>query len=149
MSSKKRIGLVLLVCMVLVGLFAVIHNSTRVKVPENSIAVVVGEAVEYIDIDKLELTKVSGQTFNKKGETKDISGQGILLRDVLSKIELSDCKNILVSADDEYSAELDIKEVMEDDTAYLIIDDNEARLYVFDNTNSRRNVSNVVKITVN
>lgn len=148
MKSKVKVRIVLAVCLLLVVVFAVVHNTTRTKVPEHNIAVKSGETIKYVDIDKLKLTKVTGQIKNKKGEVKDISGEGILVRDVLAEVELTTFTTLQVCAADEYNCIMERYEVMDTDDAYFLISDSKVRLYVFSDENSKRNVSNVTLIKV-
>ncbi|MCR5631974.1 MAG: hypothetical protein K6F60_00635, partial [Eubacterium sp.] len=97
---------------------------------------------KVVDIDKLDLVSFSGTAVNGKGEQKDIEAEGIRLEDV---IDSSDYSEVTVTSDDAYSADVKKEEMGE---AWLEIEEGSARLYVFSDTNSKRNVKNVVRIEV-
>lgn len=147
-NTNYRLGMLIVLCIIVVGVLAYVNNSKRVEVPEHNIAVAIGNDLKYIDLDKLSTTDVKGQIVNGKGEVKDISGKGILLKDIISDYVKADYNSVKIVADDEYSAEIKAEELGKDSSAYLLIEDSEARLYVFGDPNSKRNVSNVVRIEV-
>lgn len=55
---------------------------------------------------------------------------------------------VTVISDDSYAADLTAEDVKEDGKAYLMLDEEEIRLIVFGDPNSKRSVSNVVQIIV-
>lgn len=148
MNSKIRIIVTVGASIALVCVFALLHEATRTKVPEHMMEVDDGGNTCYVDVDELTLTTVCGQVVNGKGKIKDVEGQGILLRDVLSTCHVRDYLTIRVISDDEYAAELSKEEVENSDIAYLLIEGGEARLYVFGDSNSKRNVANVKRICI-
>ena len=148
MNSKKRIGIIVSICVVIVCALAIVHNLTRVKVPVNNIAIISEGETLYADLDNLSLSPVSGEVTNKKKETKTITGDGILLRDILAENHVSDYSSVKVISDDEYSAEVSKEEVESTDNAYLLVEDSAARLYVFGDFDSKRNVLNVKRIEI-
>lgn len=148
MNSKKRVVLLSVVCLFLVGLCAVVHLTTRDNVPEGAIAIEADGKTAYVDMNSIELEAVEGEVVNGKGETKTVSGEGALVKDILSENNINVGSGVKVVSDDEYSAEIEKAELEEAGKAYIIVEDNSARLYVFGDSNSKRNVSNVVKIVV-
>ena len=121
---------------------AIWYNRSLNKTPEHSLVVVTGGSEKVVDIDKLDLVSFSGTAVNGKGEQKDIEAEGIKLEDV---IDSSDYTEATVTSDDAYSVDVKKEEM---DEAWLEIEDGSARLYVFSDTNSKRNVKNVVRIEV-
>lgn len=148
MKTKRFIVIIVLACLVLVCALAAFHNGTRNVVPENSLAVEYGGNTEYLDIDALSTVTVSGQVVNGKGETRAIEGQGISLKSLLGAYDLNGSIVIKAVAEDEYYAEIRPDEITADDKAFLLIEDGKARLYVFGDENSKRNVSGVVRIVI-
>ena len=145
---KKRIIIVIAICIVLVTVLAIIHNVTRVKVPKNCIKVEYDSNELLLDINDIDTIEVSGRVENQKNEVKEIKGGGVLLADVVAGY-CTDYSKVTVIADDEYYAVLDAEELKGDCEAYLLITESEARLYVFSDELSKRNVSNVKRIIIN
>ena len=145
--KKNKLSLwIILACLVSVAVFAAFHLSNRVKVPENAILVEKGEKTDYIDLNALDLSLVEGEMINGKGEVKQVSGDGLLLRDAIDYQQMQDINQIQIVADDEYSATLEASEVFDEDKVYLLVEDGSASLYVSGDKNSKRNVSNVKQI---
>ena len=141
-KDKKIILIVIVVLLVALGGVSIWYLSSRDVTPENAITLVKNDKEELVDISKLSLTSFSGTTVNGKGETKDVSGEGIKLADI---INVSDFTEVSVIADDAYSATVK-KEDM--DNAWLQIEEGTARLIVLGDSDSKRNVKNVVRIEV-
>ena len=71
------------------------------------------------------------------------------MNNLLALYEIDEYDEISVVADDSYSASLTREEVEEDGKVYLLAqEEEELRLIVFGDENSKRNVSNVVQIVV-
>ena len=92
---------------------------------------------------------------NGKGQEKDISEKGVKLSDVLSLAGLGkgDYSAVRVVSSDEYAAEISAEEVDSGEVAFLIRDQADdgsetVRLIVFGDSNSKRQVKNVVRIEV-
>ena len=143
MKNKKTILIVVVVALILLtAILAVLHLNSRDTVPEGAIALIADGKTTYVEMDKLDLIDVTGQTVNGKGETKDIAAKGVPLSDVTG----TDLSIVTVTADDEYAAEVPAADL---ENAYLILtDDGTARLIVFGDSNAKRDVKNVVKIEV-
>ena len=102
-----------------------------------------------VDISKLDYVQVTGTRMNGKGEEQIVDGPGIALKDLLSGQKIQNCTKVVVVSDDSYNAELTAEEVADGSKAFLIVEEeNELRLVVFGDTNSKRSVSNVVQIVV-
>lgn len=142
MKKKNALLLIVLALILVTAVVAVLHLTNRDTVPEGAIALIRDGKTSYVEMEKLSLTDVTGQTVNGKGETKDIDAKGVLLSDVTG----TDLTVVTVTADDEYAAEVPAEDL---DRAYLILtEDGTARLIVFGDSNSKRDVKNVVKIEV-
>lgn len=147
MNSKKRLGLICVLCAVLVAVLAVVHFATRTEVPENAIAIEAGENTSYVVMGEQKLSTVEGEVVNGKGETSEVSGEGILLQDLLKDAKAEVTSKVKVISDDEYSAEVEADE-LEGEKVYLVMEDQTVRMYVFGDPNSKRNVANVKRIVV-
>lgn len=150
MKQRKTV-IVILVCLLLVtAVFTLLHLSTRDQVPEG-VLLVSGEGKEqYMDLSKLPLGPVSGIVVNGRGEEKTMEGQGISIADLLTAAGFDPAapKQVTAVSEDEYSAEISAEEIAEGGKIYLLIEDGSARLVAFGDSNSRRNVKNVVKLYV-
>lgn len=146
MKKNKLAIIIVALCLIIVGILTICHLTARPQIPEHSILVINGDKSDYIDIDNLQLTEVSGQIINGKGDVKDISGYGILFGDAINTVKPADFDNATVVADDEYYAEFAKSEIYDAESVYLLIEDNSVNMCVFGDKNSKRNVSNVVKI---
>lgn len=149
----KRTGAVKTIIPVLIVVTAaatVLHLTTRAAVSEGALRVEFddGKAAELFR-EKLTLIPVQGTVVNGKGEERAIHAWGILLSEVLRQAGVSDYSEVTVIADDEYSAKVTAEEITEPDKVYLIQqEDNGMQLIVFGDKNSKRNVSNVVRLSV-
>ena len=134
---------------VLVVLAAVLHLSTRKVVAEGNLSVTVKGAETTLDISKFTYKQVTGTRMNGKGETIQIDAQGVALKDVLAMAKAADYETVTVYSDDSYNAVVTAEEVEDGTKAFLIVgDENELRLVVFGDTNSKRSVSNVMRVVV-
>ena len=148
MKSKRKIVCILLACIAIVSVFAVLHFQTRDEVESGMIEIVTTKQRNQVDVEKLPLTKVSGQVKKGGKRIEDVSGDGILLREVIASAGVSDYESIRVISRDEYSATLTSDEIKEADVAYILLDDGAYRLYVFGDENTKRDVSDVVRIKI-
>lgn len=146
--KKHKAYIFIIILVVLTGVAAFLHLSTREQVPEHCVAVSYDGNIVYVDLDTLAYEHVSGVRINGKGEEKPVEGQGILLKDMLAQYEISYYKTISIISDDSYTANVDSTEVLEDGKVYLMYEEEELRLVVFGDKDSKRSVSNVVKIDI-
>ncbi|MCR5103641.1 MAG: hypothetical protein K6B68_04200 [Eubacterium sp.] len=140
--NKKLLIFIIIALLVITAGTAWWYLSSLKETPEHSFVVVSGGKEEVIDIDKMSLVDFTGTTVNGKGEKKEIKGQGIKLSDVFN---VSDYTEASVIADDAYAAVVKKDEM---DQAWLQIEEGEARLIVFGDTDSKRNVKHVVRIEI-
>lgn len=149
MNKKKRIIIAIVACLLVVtGVAAIIHFATRDSVREGTILVEAAGKKHEIVLSELSLVEVEGIAVNGKGEEKTISGSGIAVADLLSLVDVNEYSEINVIADDEYSASVSADEIAEDGKVYLLVEDNQGRLVVFGDENSKRRIKNVVRIVV-
>lgn len=147
MKSRKIIlfGIVLLV---LTGLFGFLYLNSREDIPENSISMVYKDKTYLVDIDKLEYKQIIGIRVNGKGEEIKIDADGIELKDLFVDEEITGYSIVTLEADDSYIANVSAKEVNESNKVCLLKEENTLRLVVFGDKNSKRSVSNIVKIII-
>lgn len=151
MKQKKRIIGILAILILLTAVLAVVHFSTRDKVPEGALMVTFQDKTTYLALDKLTTAEISGTIVNGKGEEKDVHEKGVRVAEALREagIDPSAVSLVTVTAADEYSVELSGEEIREDGKAYLAEDgEGGVKLVVFGDANSKRNVRDVVKVTV-
>ena len=147
---KHRAVIFIAILLVITGVMALIHFRTRKEVPEGAIKVGFGEETQMIDINELTYEQVTGTRVNGKGEEKEVSAAGILLKDVLAEAGIEEYAKVSVVADDAYSADVSAEEIENGMEAYLIREEGEMRLrlIVFGDKDSKRSVSNVAQIVV-
>lgn len=148
----KKISLTQAVICVIVLITAVVacfYLTTRTAVSEGTLRIEHGSQVLELSLDQLEWTSVQGTIRNGKGEESAIDAQGILLADVLKAANVGEFSTVTITADDEYSAKVTPEEIADPGKVYLIREeDGGIQLIVFGDENSKRNVSNVVRLTV-
>ncbi len=144
---KKRIA-VISVLLVLTAILSVFYLRSRDNVKPGSIIVQSRDKSVTIQLSDMDLKHVSGTITNKKGETKEIDSEGILLADIPSLLPADDYSKMTVISDDEYKAELDRDELGSSVEAWLVQNDGSIRLVVFGDKDSKRDVKNVVRIEI-
>ena len=147
MSKKKSIILLAVLLIITLGA-AVLYLGNREGVEEGNLKITTAEDGFMINTEEFELEQVTGTRINGKGEEKPVDGMGILVKDILEANEISEYTKVTVVSDDAYSAELSAEEIAEAGKAYLLYEEEELRLVVFGDENSKRSVSNVVEIVV-
>ena len=146
-KHKVRFFTVILILLTIAA--AMLHLNTRDVAAEGSLQVMVREQSLTLDISKFDYQQVSGIRVNGKGEEIPVEGLGVAIKDVLSHAKVDEYKLVRVISDDSYSAEISADEVADGTKAYLLLgEENELRLVVFGDKNSKRSVSNVVQIVV-
>ena len=148
---RKRTGTAILLAGIalLTIVVAVIHLNTRQDVPEGEMRIVVGNTETTLALSDLKLTQVTGTIVNGKGEERTIDAQGIPVCTVLSQAEITELSQVKVIADDEYHAVLTAEEALAPEGVYFIMqEEGGVQLIVFGDTNSKRNVSDVVCMEV-
>ena len=147
MRRNKVLFISVAVLLLVTVVVAVIHLNTREVVPAGALRVEYeGRQVDLFP-EQLELGPVQGTVVNGKGETLAVEGQGILLATALTQADVFMFREIQVIADDGYSAVI-AEEAAKPDRVYLLREEDSWRLVVFGDTDSRRNVRNVVRVVV-
>lgn len=149
MRKKDLKAFVLAAILLVTAAAAVIHLTTRATVPEGHLQLICGETEREITLSDLDLRPVQGTISNAKGDQRTIEAQGIPVAETLTLAGTEDFSRITVTGDDAYSAELTAEEAEDtENTCFIIQEDNGVQLIVFSDTNSKRNVSNVVRVEV-
>lgn len=149
MKKNKLTIVIIAVLVIITAVIAAVHLSTRPVPPGGTLRIEAGGQTTDFPLGKLELTPVQGTIVNGKGEEKSIDSQGELLSGVLEKAGITEYTQVNVVADDEYSVTVTAEEIAEADRVYLLLEDgDELRLLVFGDSNSKRNVSNVIRLVV-
>lgn len=148
MKNKMRV-LLLAALGLLTVVAALYHAATREDVPLGILRVeVLGDTFD-VPLDGLKISDVSGSIVNGKGESRSVEATGILLLDILREVGISSFGQVVVCADDEYSAVVFSDEVYADAAVYLLIDgDERPQLVVFGDPDSKRNVTDVIRLVV-
>ena len=150
-KQSKIILAVLGILLLTLAVLTILHLHTREQVPENALAIHVGDQVRYLEQDKLPLGPVQGTVINGKGEEKPVDAEGIALADVLREAGLDPepVKAVTVRASDEFSAEIAGDELNEPGKVFLYRSkDGSFTLVVFGDANAKRHVKNVEAIDV-
>lgn len=147
--KKHRVKIFAVIMALLTIAAAVFYFEQREEIMEGSLQITVGTRTVTLDPSKFERTQVSGVRMNGKGEEIPVNGPAISIKDVLALAQVTDYTLVKVLSDDAYSAEISSEEVEDGTKAFLLFDEeNELRLVVFGDTNSKRSVSDVVRIVV-
>lgn len=144
---KKKLFIIIPI-LVLTAVLSVIYLRSRDSVKAGDILIRSSVKEMTVSLDDLEMTNVSGEVRNKKGETKQIDSEGIAISKIPSIAGVSEYTVVSVYADDEYNATLTKEELDVPDKAWLIKTGDGARLIVFDDPDSKRDVKNVVRIEI-
>ena len=143
MSKEKKIILTVIAALLFVTAIASwLYLSNLEVVPEYSVAVYNNGNKKVIDLDGLKTEPLKGEVVDGKGESKEVDGVGVPLETLLGT---DDYTEVTITSDDGYSV---IVRDFEMSQAWIQVKDGKARLYVFGDDNSKRNVKNVVRIDV-
>lgn len=144
---KKKGLIAVAALLVITAAVTIAYLCTRTKTAEGDILVRYASSESTIHFNDLPLTDVSGETTNKKGETKTIEGKGYPLLSVPDLVNADGYSKISVYADDEYHADLTSEELAANDNAFLIKDEKGIRFVVFGGPADLA-VKNVVRIEI-
>lgn len=149
MKNRKLIIGILAALVLLTAVLTVVHLTTREQREEGALQVVCGGKTELVYLSDLKsLTHVQGTVTNNAGEEKTIDGQGIPVREVLELAGAEVIGELKVTSDDEYTVTLTAEEIAEEGKAWLLMEDGTLRLIVFGDQGAKRNVKNVVRLSV-
>lgn len=148
MRSRKIIFFSVVVGL-LTAFAALQHFAGYQQVPEDQLLISTDEKIVYVDIQNLEYKTVTGTRVNGKGESIPIEMPGIAMKELLDWAGFEDYDRVTVAAEDSYQAEVTAEEISEEGQVYLLKEDQKRlRLVVFGDEDSKRSISDVVKITV-
>lgn len=146
---KKRILTVISLLLALTSFCGAIYLGQREQIDTGNIMIKAPSNKITITMNELPLTTVEGETVNKKGKTKKISAEGYELAYIPSLAGVDNYTEISVYSDDEYHADISADELLADiNKAWIILEEGSPRLIVFGDTDSKRNVKNVVRIEI-
>ena len=157
---KKKMIVLFALLLAITMLVAVVHRMNH-EPPAGLVLTAHGESLQ-IPLTKLDRIEFSGELVDGKGVVTQHSYRGILLADLLqeAKISTEGISKVLVTSADQYTAELQLQEVLENETVYLAVEaDGQqiegidpgtpgAQLVVFGDPNSRRCVRFAAQITL-
>ena len=146
-SNKIKLFMIIIALIAIVS--GVFYLTSREDVPEDSILITYQDKEIVVDLDKLTYEYVKGERVNGKGETKVVEGDGIEISKLLSQYDIDTYTEVTVEAQDAYQASISFAEVQEAGRAYLLKqEESGVRLIVFKDENSKRSVSDIVKVIV-
>lgn len=149
MKKNKWLLAALAALILVTAVAAVWHLATRQTSAAGTLRIEAGGQVTELPLSKLPLTAVKGTVVNGKGEEKTIDAPGTSLADALAQADVTRCTQVTVVADDEYSATVTAEEIAQPDKVYLLMQEGERpQLLVFGDANSKRNVSDVIRLVV-
>jgi len=149
MKKSKLTVIIICVLVVLTVIFAAVHLATRQQETKGAIQVLYLDQIITVPLEDLPLVPVQGTMVTGKGEQRPINGMGISVADLLKQAyAYASTGTVVVRSADEYSVRLTAEEVAAENKAWLLIEDGSARLIVFGDENSKRNVKNVVRLHV-
>lgn len=142
--------ILILILILVTAAVAAFYLTTRTAVPKGALRVeLAGGQAEDLPLEELEMVLVQGTVVNGKGEERAIDAQGILLSDVLREAGVTEYSMVTVTADDEYGVQVMAEEIAEPGKVCLVQQEaGGMQLIVFGDENSKRNVSNVVRLSV-
>ncbi len=145
---NKKITVIIAAMLLITAGIAFYYVHSRQSVPSGDLLIKSAQGDTTVTFNDLSLTHVEGEIKNKKGEVKQIDSEGIALSDIPALAGANDYSTITVFADDEYNAELVKDELTGQAGAWLIKNDDAIRLVVFGDSDSKRDVKNVVRIEI-
>ena len=149
MKKFEPAKIIVIALVLITAMAAVFYLNTRTAAPKGTLLIEYGDQALELPLEQLKLTNVHGTVVNGRGEERTVDAQGILLSQVLREAGVTDFSEVTVTADDEYSARVSAEEVAETGKVYLIQqDEGWMQLIVFGDGNSKRNVSNVERLSV-
>lgn len=149
--KNKRALIFIAALLCLTAAAAVLHLTSRTEIAPGSILLTADGREKTVAVSALPLRPVEGEIVNGKGETIAVSAPGIPVSALLehAQIDAEGVSTLSVIAADEYRARLTGDEIRESGKAYLVLeDDGSLRLIVFGDPDSKRNVTDAVRMEV-
>lgn len=147
--KNTKILLPIIILAVLTIILAVINITNAPEVAEGDLLILSNGKEISVSVASADLVPVTGTLVNGKGDQIPVDGKGLPLRDVLALANIHAFETVTATARDEYSAQVRAEELLEDGKCYLLVEsDSTLRLVVFGDSNSKRNVTDVIKLTV-
>ena len=151
MKNHKLTIIIICVLVALTAALAMLHLTTRQQETEGAIQVVYqGKTIE-VPLSDLSPVQVTGTMITGKGEHREIDAKGVDIYSVLklAGVDLTAINEVLATSADEYTVSLSAEEVQAGNIAWLLLEeDGSLRLFMAADQNSKRNVKNVVRLTV-
>lgn len=148
MKSNKLKYFIIALAFVALG-SGIFYFATRKEVAKDTILITYQSEEIVVPLDDLTYEYVKGELVNGKGETKAVEGDGIALSALLTQYDITTYSEVKVEASDAYQASISYDEVQEVGRAYLLKqEESGVRLVVFKDENSKRAVTDLVKIIV-
>lgn len=139
----------LIVLAVVTVILAVIHLGARPQVSEGELLIQTETQLLRIRPGAENLVPVTGTLVNGKGDETSVDTTGLPLQEILQHSGIAGYQTVTVTARDEYHAEVNAEEIEADGKVYLTVDaDGTFRLVIFGDDNSKRNVSDVIQLTI-
>ena len=150
---KKRIFIIVAALLIIILNVYLNERNTSPKLPEGWLAISYEDTAVMIDPFSSDLSDITGVIITGKDEEKEITETGISLFDAieLAGISPDSYSKVRVVSEDDYSVELSAEEVATPQKVYLAKqreydDSTSARLIVFGDNNSKRQVKKVALI---
>ena len=148
MKHKKTV-LVVAAMVFVTGIVALIHLFTLPSVPDSALQIEYSGGIQEISLSEIETERVYGCIVDGKGVEHPVDASGIPLSELLLELDITAFSNVTVYAEDSYSAVVSAEEINEVDRVFLLIrPDERPQLIVFGDSNSKRNVTGVIRMVV-
>lgn len=149
MKKNKKIFLAIFALLLLTFCLALLHHLTRDTVETGILRIECNGTITNHPLDGINTAPIHGTVVDGKGEEHTIDAKGVLLSELLESLNITAAEQVIVYADDEYSATVTAQELNAPDLVYLLMNEEDRpQLIVFGDPNSKRNVSGVVRIIV-
>ncbi len=156
---QRRIGIVLVLALFLMTAVAACGNREEAA---SLMTIKAGDTEVSVTMEDLDKTEFTGEQVNGKGEVTEHTWKGVLLKDLLAdkEVAVTEDSTVTITAADNFGAEYTGREVLDDGTVYLAVqEDGEAvpgieegtegvNVVVFGDKDSKRCVRMAVTIEV-
>ena len=153
MKTSKTIKIAAAVLLLITIAAAAVYLLGRASIPEDAVVVEYGNATYIVDLEGIRLEEIHGERVNGKGEVKPVDGMGTTLRNLLAWTLGKDfsCETVTVMASDGVSATVTADELAEEGKVALLLNEEDGRLQliVFGDSDSKRSIKQVERLTLN